>query len=1387
MRNLKAVPVLTHCCCVRSTGAKSTAVLRVLVAGVTMATCAHADLPSFNDPADARYNPWHLTARPWEPLDTPRTDILGKVEDIVNALAPLQYWNTADPGDVQDGGDVQNGAIIDAFELKEWQYGTPYFSFAVATVVQAGQSTHLLEAGARALDHSTADIAGLDGSTAANDRHGEFFGAPMTKALRIYKQMAATYPTILTPARIARWESRMTVSRADYMNNNGNNWRTYGMKGEWLRVQDGLVPRDSDSNQGIPWIESSWLTQSQRARFVRDRDEFGLNPYFLIYHDNDSGDRQNFSYLAGATGNLLDMIYNGYDGPSAQDMEEILRFGADSCLLQMAGNGESPAGGRTGNHIWNDIVYGNLFEMAAELAWAEGDERLAGQHRRAARLAFESAWRFQTEEGWFSVTKSLIHPSHQNRYASWSALVNYNGYTEIHSSEAYATRISNIPEVPAPSEVGGYAINLDPTFDSSFANAGGMQVQICTEGSGSGTSTGSQRWFVQGIQRFSRPGWDSRLGPGDGWIDNAGTQAISFAPAFYESGVWKLVAEQPDRFTGTFTPTFTHPLIVRGTLSMVPRSGQTGPSFDLDLTITPDGVLIDTVRTSGSNEFGIIWPLLEYDGKHILKTETTSHMAATAFPKQSAAKTTLEAENASLSGGVAVGSAVPDYSGSGYAVFPSSGGAIEWSGVEGGDGGAATVGFRYTLNQNTASSRTITLRVNGVAQSVKLEHTGKPNSYGGSVLSFPMVWQQIHVPATLLTGMSNVIRLEAGTAGGLNIDEMRVFPADASQDEPDQQNFICLDASPTLDTTVAPRRTGYGDQRPIRITNSDQPVTTFVYPRSGDDPTAESVRTSFVRNGSNDFSSVLSRVEGNLYVGRTSAGGVGNAIDLDNDGFNDATFSKSCGFVFQLTAGTVTHVEVDDFVTMTMGGRSVGLAPYVPIAWSNTGPLWNNVAVDAAAKRFEVSVDFTPESASIAEITGFCAEGTSDTNGLVAALSFNAEGMVVPLEGQASSALPYVEGVAHTIRALFDLEKGRYSVWVTPSGETEHRLISNAPVPEGVSTVADLDTFAYWADFSAASGSAVVEYPLPGSYGDLKINFQAASSSGYAGYFADTGAVFGDRGNGYSYGWIDGDNSSLARDRNSGLSQDERYDTLNHLNYNNPPTESHTWELEVENGTYTVRLVCGDPSYTDSFFHVLAEGVTLAQGDAESTGIHWFEGTTEIAVNDGRLTLSNGPGAYRNKICFVDISGGPPGEDMFPYQYYGDWAATHFPNAETNPDAAPTADFDQDGLINAEEYGQGTDPKVAQAFQTREFAVVDNTTTARLRMLWLPTSLDTGIRIWESDNLLDWSLAWSWDEDRGFLAPVVSSTGPDGWITFDFPITPDSEQRFYKCEILLQQ
>jgi len=859
-------------------------------------------------PSTAPDLPFHLTARPWQPVDAPKSELLDRVEAVVRALAPLQYYNNADPN------DVGNGAIRDPYYWTniEIQYATPYFAFAAATALSEGRCADLITQAVRAMDRCTLDIS--DGP--ATDGHGEFFTAPMVKALRLFTALKSQYPDQITDAKIALWRTRMTTVRNTFMAMSViQNWRTYASKGEWLRHQEGLI------SDGPAWIEGNWLTTGgghQRERFLRDSLTYNLSPSFSLYHDETSLP-ETFAYNGGAAGNILDMLENGYSGASGAEMRQTIERNFKSSLLLMGASGEAPAGGRTGDHTWNDIVYANGYEMMAEIAHRNGDDRRAGQFRRAAQLAFKSAWRFQQEKGSFGVTKNLFHPSLRVRYAAYSGLTNYNGYVQIHTAEAFFTRQSTIPEQPTPSEIGGYAITLDPEYANSFANAGGMQVQICTTGETDNYS--NVQWHALGIVRFSRTGWDSRLGPGNGAVWSDFARGAVFSPMFNEGGTWKNVCQLPDRYAGTFTPTFVHPLLVRGTYVLAPKSGQTGPTFTLSLTITPDGVLIDTARTAGTEAFGTLWPLLEYDGRNTLVRSNENRIATTAYPPANGTATVLQAENATLAGG-ATHESYYGGNGTGYVNLATSGGSVEWANVDGGPGGATSIGFRYALGLGNGSSatRTVSLTVNGVSRNITFQSTGTWDDY-----------HQIYVPVTLAAGTANTIRIASTGQDSANLDELRVHLPAASPVEMDQQAFIALKSSHQLDASLPTIRGGYGDLRPVQVTDTaGAPIETFVYPRSAGDPTASAVRDSFVRDGAN-FSSVLGRVNGTLYVGRTSAGGFGDSIDLNNDGTADVIFSAPCNFFLQLANGTVTAIEADAPVTATLPGRTVNLRASVPI------------------------------------------------------------------------------------------------------------------------------------------------------------------------------------------------------------------------------------------------------------------------------------------------------------------------------------------------------------------------------------------------------------------------------------------------------------------------
>jgi hypothetical protein len=659
-----------------------------------------------------------------------------------------------------------------------------------------------------------------------------------------------------------------------------------------------------------------------------------MNPYFFLYHDNrpnppsslhggptySGADPETFTYNGATTANLLDMLENGYNGASANEMRKIIAHNLRSSLLLMSGSGEAPAGGRTGEHGWDDTIYANAFELMAQVEEREGDLRLAGEFQHAVQLLLKSHERFQQESGLFSITKNLFPPGLKNHYATWSGLANYEGFTLACCSETLLAHKTEIAEQPTPSEIGGYAVKLDPSFANVFLDAGGMQAQICTRGETD--NYGLVQWHTLGITRFSRVGWDGRLGPGAGGVNNDFSDGVSFSPVFLEDGKWTRVCLEPKRFEGSFKAEFVHPLLVRGTYTIAPVSGQTGPTFAMHLTLTPDGALVDTARTSGTEPFGVLWPLFEFDGRNVLSKNITTSIASTSYPRTAGTAIVVQAGQATASGGVTIPSDQLNYHGTGFARFPTNGGALEWSGVDGGDGGATAIGFRYAFGLDSKSTKRARLVVNGVAQpDLIFLSTGAWNG-----------WHQLYVPITLARGTNNIIRLEsADDHEGAIIDELRVHPAAASAPEPDQQNFIALKGTHLLDATNPVVRGGYGDLRPICVTDSKGgPVETFVYPRNAGDPDAENVRASFVSDGQ-DFSSLLGRVKGTLYVGRTSAGGKGTAIDLDNDGRNDVTFSQTCAFILQLRNSRITAVEADRPVTATIAGKQLKLAPFTPV------------------------------------------------------------------------------------------------------------------------------------------------------------------------------------------------------------------------------------------------------------------------------------------------------------------------------------------------------------------------------------------------------------------------------------------------------------------------
>ncbi|WP_257447319.1 hypothetical protein [Archangium lipolyticum] len=149
---------------------------------------------------------------------------------------------------------------------------------------------------------------------------------------------------------------------------------------------------------------------------------------------------------------------------------------------------------------------------------------------------------------------------------------------------------------------------------------------------------------------------------------------------------------------------------------------------------------------------------------------------------------------------------------------------------------------------------------------------------------------------------------------------------------------------------------------------------------------------------------------------------------------------------------------------------------------------------------------------------------------------------------------------------------------------------------------------------------------------ELRVNFQPASAPVPAGFVVDSGQVFGSRGNGYTYGWS-ADNTANTRDRNDPNTPSQAYDTLIRTQNGG----NFTWELAVPNGYYQVRLVAGDPGYTDSDYRFNVEYYGDVLKGTPTEGQRFFESVTTLDVNDGRLTIRNDSFAVNNKLAFVEV------------------------------------------------------------------------------------------------------------------------------------------------------
>ena len=164
----------------------------------------------------------------------------------------------------------------------------------------------------------------------------------------------------------------------------------------------------------------------------------------------------------------------------------------------------------------------------------------------------------------------------------------------------------------------------------------------------------------------------------------------------------------------------------------------------------------------------------------------------------------------------------------------------------------------------------------------------------------------------------------------------------------DQQNYIAISSNPSCLTSEAAVTSPFGDLTPVRATTgtgagcatSDATQTSFVYPRKNSGPSAASVQSGMTITGTNTYSnsalqsSVVSGGSGTYYIGPLAAGGWAQSIIVNG---STESFSAPCNFIMTVSGGTITSIEVDRNVTVTIPNGAHGshtnlsLTAYMPV------------------------------------------------------------------------------------------------------------------------------------------------------------------------------------------------------------------------------------------------------------------------------------------------------------------------------------------------------------------------------------------------------------------------------------------------------------------------
>ncbi|WP_338455071.1 hypothetical protein [Aeromonas veronii] len=369
-------------------------------------------------------------------------------------ISRLDYLNS-----IKDGVfyfrkyQAKSGEIIDPYLNVEFQYATPFYAYCSALISKEFSDSSLLQSSILAFEFSLNSLITQSAAT----QHEDFFSSPLAHTFNILKEHV--------PNEIRLdWEKKfLSMNPFDIYRHvvggsgsDGSNWNCKALSGEWLLHKQGV-------RNDISFFTHSLNLQ---GRFFNNK--------FDLYAEGP------FVYDIFPRAWLYDFIEHHYDGELKDVIGDTLDSAAISSLFMQSSSGLLPLGGRSGLHIWGDVLQILLFEIAAKRSMHGGDIKQAGIFKRAAHIAYKSVCTWKDDDSILPIVRNKCGSALRHGFEGYSSHTQYGlltlgilGYAWEHAESSESLR-----EVVTPAEVGSYMIDLPSPFNTIIASCAGNSIQI---------------------------------------------------------------------------------------------------------------------------------------------------------------------------------------------------------------------------------------------------------------------------------------------------------------------------------------------------------------------------------------------------------------------------------------------------------------------------------------------------------------------------------------------------------------------------------------------------------------------------------------------------------------------------------------------------------------------------------------------------------------------------------------------------------------------------------------------------------------------------------------------------------------------------------------------